>query len=397
MRILHVCSEYPPQQVFGLGRYVCGLSRELVKQGHTVHVLTNSMGGKDSDAVDLGVEVHRTPFPPPPKPPGNVAPVVAFNLHLQQRAFQLGFGGLGKPETVVSHDWLTVKAGYELAKRYSIPHVWTVHDTVHGKRLGKVTSEDDRFVYSVERWGTQSSNAILVNSHAIGEEIRSIYGAKPEKVRLLHCGIDTEHFDLKQEPSRLMAFRSVFAGTDDLLITFVGRLDPEKGIDTLIDAFASVVKRIPNVRLAIAGRGALQSAIESQVHKLGLQDRVRHYGYLKGDVLKHFYLISDIHVCPSRYEPFGLVVGEAMAAGRAVVASDTGGLRDIISNSKVGKLVPPNNVQALGQMLLELATSDKVRRDLGRAAARHVRKLFTWTEISRQASKLYSEAIAIAD
>jgi glycosyltransferase involved in cell wall biosynthesis len=103
MRILHVASEHPPQEVYGLGRYVCDLSRELAAQGHSVHVLTNSISGRDQDVVDHGVALHRVDFPPPPKPSGEHAPALAFNLHLQQRATALGRMGLGDPEIVISH------------------------------------------------------------------------------------------------------------------------------------------------------------------------------------------------------------------------------------------------------------------------------------------------------
>src|SRR6185369_17480695 len=128
MRILHVSSEYPPQKVFGLGRYVSDLSRELAGQGHEVHVLTNSIGGVDRDVEDHGVHVHRVEYPPPPMPPTPAAPVLAYNVHLQQRASSLEARGLGDPEVVVSHDWLTAVAAHRIARRFGLPHVWTVHD-----------------------------------------------------------------------------------------------------------------------------------------------------------------------------------------------------------------------------------------------------------------------------
>src|SRR5258708_1419911 len=122
MRILHVSSEHPPQKVFGLGRYVCDLSRELVCQGHEVHVLTNSVGSDVQDVEDRGVRIHRVDYPPPPKPPGTLSSVLAFNLHLQQRAHSLGKDRLGNPEVVVSHDWLTAGAGDRRGARLCWSH-----------------------------------------------------------------------------------------------------------------------------------------------------------------------------------------------------------------------------------------------------------------------------------
>src|SRR3990172_7949388 len=207
MRSLHLASEYPPQQVFGLGRYVCELARELVRQGHPVHVLSNSLGGKDQETDDHGVFVPRVNFPPPPKPPGAIASVMAFNLHLQQRAHSLGVEGLGSPEIIVSHDWLTVLASAHLAKRFDLPHVWTVHDTVHGKRFGRLEDPGDRMVFELERWAAGVCSQIVVNSKSVGSEMVEVYGADAAKVRLLHCGIDAERFATRQAPSRLAAFR----------------------------------------------------------------------------------------------------------------------------------------------------------------------------------------------
>lgn len=394
MRILHVSSEHPPQQIFGLGRYVCDLSRELARQGHAVHVLTNSIGGKDQDVCDHGVEVHRVAFPPPPKPPGSITPVMAFNLHLQQRASELGREGLGNPDVLVSHDWLTALAGQRIAERWKLPHVWTVHDTVYGKRFGKVETAEDRMVQDLERWAVQASNLVLANSRAIRSELRDAYQGKGDRIRLLHCGIDPSLWTSAQSPARIKQFRTVFATPDEVLLTYTGRLDLEKGIDTLINAFALLQARYPKTRLAIVGQGSLEQTIREHIRSLRLDSAITLYGYLKGEPLKHFYLVSDIHVCPSHYEPFGLVAVEAMASRTAVVASSTGGLADIISKPAVGRLFPTRDVKALAEVLIELVGNRDLRDRLAENAYRHARSQFAWSRISKVAVKWYQEAIA---
>ena len=278
MRILHLASEHPPQTVFGLGRYVCDMARELAAQRNEVHVLTNSICGKDQDVVDHGVNLHRIDFPPPPKPPGSIPPACAFNLQLQQRAARLGYSGLGAPEVVVSHDWLTALAGHHLARRFGVPHVWTVHDTVFGKRAGELASSEDRQVFELERWAAHTADLILVNSTAIREEISVTYAADLAKVRLVHCGIDPSMFKSRQAASRLTAFRQVFAAPDEMLVTYVGRLDLEKGIDVLVNAFAALHRKMPNARLAIIGTGQLVETIRSHVQALELTGAVNLYG-----------------------------------------------------------------------------------------------------------------------
>ena len=389
MRILHVSSEHPPQQVFGLGRYVCDLSRELAKQGHEVHVLTNSIGGGEQDVLADKVHLHRVDFPPPPKPPDPVAPALAFNLHLQQRAATLGAKQLGDPQVVVSHDWLTAIAGHNLARRFGVPHVWTVHDTVYGKRLGKVEADSDKVIFDVEAWAADAADRVLVNSLAIGEELERAYEANPKKIGLLTCGIDLEQFQSKQSVDRLAAFRQVFAGDDELLITYVGRLDHEKGIDTLINAFSIFHKRYPSSKLALAGRGALLETIEAHVQHLGLQKSVRLYGYLRGEVLKSFYRISSMHVCPSLYEPFGLVAIEAMACGVPLIASNVGGLREIVSDASVGRVFSAGNHDELCAKLLELAGSRVMREKLGLAGMNHIREKYDWVKIAPKAVEHY--------
>ncbi len=394
MRILHLSSEYPPERVFGLGRYVHQIAREQARQGHAVHVLTNSIGGADPDIDDGDVQVHRVAYPPPPKPPGSVAPPMAFNLHLQQRAADLGFAGAGEPEVVVSHDWLTAPAAHQLAKRWHIPHVWTVHDTVHGKTFGRIESPEDEAIWCIERWAAANADLALINSNAIRDEVREFYGAEPEVLRLVHCGVDPAAFVSTQAPERLRAFRQVFAAPDELLITYTGRLDREKGIDTLVNAFAQARRELPSARLAIVGKGALDETIRKHIAALGLEDAVTLYGYLAGTVLRHFYQVSDLHVCPSHYEPFGIVALEAMAAGAPVVVSATGGLTDIVDSDAVGRSFPPRDATALAAVLVELGRDADKRRCIGRDGRAHAARHFSWDRIARLACAAYGEALS---
>lgn len=391
MRILHLSSEYPPQKIYGLGRYVCGLSRELAAQGHEVHVLTNSMGGIDQDVIDDGVHIHRIDHPMPPKPEGTIPPVLVFNLFLQQRSFDLGLAGLGQPEVIVSHDYLTAPAGHRLARRWGLPHIWTAHDSIHGKRFGAVRDADDLAVKEIERLAAGEADLVLVNSNALRQEMLEHYGAPQGRIGLLPGGVNTTTFSALQSPARLAAFRECLAGNDEILVTYVGRLDPEKGIDTLINAFAEAKRMIPALKLAIAGSGDLQATILQHINQLHLNDSIQLPGYLQGEVLKHFYGISDIHVCPSHYEPFGLVALEAMAAGAAVIVSDTGGLTDIVGGKDHGIKVEPRNIGKLAEALIKLG-SDRTRRKQLAQGARKRAEAFAWSEITRLAVAFYRKA-----
>jgi glycosyltransferase involved in cell wall biosynthesis len=177
------------------------------------------------------------------------------------------------------------------------------------------------------------------------------------------------------------------------LVTFTGRLDLEKGVDTLINAFALLKSRLPRIRLAIAGRGVLRPTIEGHLQKLKLDREVTLCGYLEGQVLRSFYKVSDIQVCPSHYEPFGLVALEAMAVGTAVVVSDTGGLRDIVSSGKVGRRFSARNPGELADTLFELANSPGLRRQIGEAGRKHALQHFAWSVLAKRAIVLFGHAI----
>jgi glycosyltransferase involved in cell wall biosynthesis len=112
---------------------------------------------------------------------------------------------------------------------------------------------------------------------------------------------------------------------------------------------------------------------------------------VEGDILRHIYRVSDIHVCPSHYEPFGLVAAEAMASGTPVVVSATGGLTDIVAGRDVGRTFRPRDAAGLAEALLELAQDCELRRRLGQAGRRHVRKHFAWPVLANKAASLYAK------
>jgi len=133
MRIVHIASEYPPLQVFGLGRAVHDLAVAQAAQGHEVHVVTNSIHGRDPDAVVEGVHVHRISFPPPPKLPDDTMAVTQFNIAALETAARC-VGRHGEPEAIHVHDWLTVLSGRMLKWLHPQARlVCTIHDTAWGK------------------------------------------------------------------------------------------------------------------------------------------------------------------------------------------------------------------------------------------------------------------------
>jgi glycosyltransferase involved in cell wall biosynthesis len=149
---------------------------------------------------------------------------------------------------------------------------------------------------------------------------------------------------------------------------YAGRLIPKKGVDILLKAFARVVEEMPQARLLVAGEGVEQAALEGLIAKLGIDSHVDRLGHLPPAEVERRFAPAWVQVVPSRYEePFGLVAAEAMMRGTAVVASDAGGLREIVQDGRTGLRVPPCDVTALAQAMLRLLANRSLAEEMGSA------------------------------
>ncbi|HZU99356.1 MAG TPA: glycosyltransferase, partial [Planctomycetota bacterium] len=384
MKILHLSSEYPPAKIYGLGRFVHGLARAQAAQEHQVFVLTNSTGG-DQDGVELdGVSIHRIEFPNPPRPADGHGEVLQFNHGLVARFFDRRqiFEGA---DVVCGHDWLTTLAAREIAKALAAPLVVTFHDEVIGKRFGCLSPED-RLVRELESLTAHDATHVIANSRFIGDQVKKYYGV--EHVTAIPGGIDPGVLDVTRGVGH---FRSLVADEDEVLVTFVGRLDAEKGLEELANAALTAGTVKPKLRFAIAGSGKGEALLRERLAPLG--ERARLLGYVKGAALALLYRASDIVVVPSLYEPFGLVALEAMLAGACVVVSNAGGLAEIVRHEEDGLVVPAGDHVALAEAIVELAHEKGHRERLVASARERARTAFSWDRIAERTRDVYEHAI----
>jgi len=388
VRILHLSSELPPTKVFGLGRFVHGLSRAQAAQGDRVQVITNSVGGAEDNVVIAGVEVHRIAFPNPPRPPDGHGEVLQFNgclvaCYLERR------DRFRDVDVVVGHDWLTATAAREIARDLGRPLVTTFHDEIVGKRFGILDGES-RFVRDLEALAAYDASHIIANSGYIAREIVRNYGVPRDRISAVLGGIDPEVLAVSAE-RRVPDVRSALAGPDDVLVGFVGRLDAEKGLDVLLDAVAALLDRNPQLRLALAGSGRLEGTLRAALAPFG--GRARLLGYLGGEALSYFYRACDMVVVPSVYEPFGLVALEAMTAGAATIVTDAGGLPEILRDGEDGIVVPFGEPRGLAEAIEDLSADRSLRARFAASASKRARESFSWAAAARRSSDAYCRAI----
>jgi len=198
----------------------------------------------------------------------------------------------------------------------------------------------------------------------------------PSRIHLVANGVNVASAD----PAYVDLLRRQLLGSGDFLVLGPGRLYDQKGFDVLLAAIPRVVEQCPPARLAIVGEGPSRNALESFVDVHRLTHAVRFYDFQRN--LGAWMEAADLVVVPSRYEPGGLVAREAMAVGRAVIASDVQGLSEAIEHGRTGYLVHPDDPGALADAIVGLLRDGELRETLGRrardAAAARFRREAMW-------------------
>ncbi len=210
----------------------------------------------------------------------------------------------------------------------------------------------------------------------------------PERIEVIYNGIDMQPF---LQPSRRCLRTEWGVPKEAPLLGFVGQLDKRKGIDILLEAFARIYRQIPQVRLVLVGRGPLQEMIESEVRRQNWGSAVLLPGFIN-DVVSVMQAI-DILLLPSRWEGFGIVLIEAMAAGKPAISTNTSSMLEIIADSQTGYLVPPGDAETLASRAIDLLQNPELREQFGRAGRERAAELFTIECMIDKLESLFRRAI----
>jgi len=178
------------------------------------------------------------------------------------------------------------------------------------------------------------------------------------------------------------------------VIGAISRLRYEKGIDILIEAFNYLIREGAEAHLLLVGSGPDDNLLRKRVEDYGFCSRVTFYGDAEWERAMQLLAIMDIVVVPSRFEGFGLTAAEAMAAGKAVVASDTTGLKEIINDGETGILFPIDDIAALIRALQKLITDPNLRHRFGSAGEKRISEHFSLEIFTRKTQALYSHYLS---
>ena len=235
------------------------------------------------------------------------------------------------------------------------------------------------------------ADMIVVNSNATKNTLlKSASWLKDEKIIVVYHGIDLG----KHSAANTKDIRSEFGlSQQDLIIGFVGRLSVQKGIKYMLDAFRMVVEKLKNVHLIIVGTGELEGMVKDFIAKFNLEKRIHLLGFRNDipDLLKTF----DIFLLPSLWEGFGIVLIEAMASGKPIVATNASSIPEIVENGRNGILVTPENAEAISDALKKLISEPELRIKFVKEGLKIVQEKFTIDRMINDYKKIFHELLNI--
>ena len=237
-------------------------------------------------------------------------------------------------------------------------------------------------LHRLSRLSDRMADGIVVNCRAMEQHITGDEGVAAERVSLCYNGIDTEVF-------RPAARRTLpFFPEGSLVAGEVCALRPEKGLVTLLEAFALTVRSVPKMRLLLVGSGPMRERLEAEAQRLEIRE-LCHFEAASADVAPWLHAI-DIFVLPSLSEALSNALMEAMACGCACIASDVGGNPELIRHGETGLLCPAADAKALASRLAGLAEQPALRQRLGEAASVLIRRDFSLPAYTRRMEQVYA-------
>jgi phosphatidylinositol alpha-1,6-mannosyltransferase len=260
---------------------------------------------------------------------------------------------------------------------------------VHGEELN--LAGQSRELAWLTRRVLNGAGFVIANSRNT-QQILETWSVPPARIHVLNPGVDTEQFR-PALPDETVQQRLGWQGRTVVLT--VGRLQKRKGHDHLIRVLPRIRRAVPNVLYAVVGDGEEKGALEALVKSEGMGEHVRFHGELADDDLIRCYQQCDLFVLPNRQvgqdiEGFGMVLVEAQACGRPVVAGTSGGTAETMQAPVTGRLVDAANIDALGELLSELLTDRNLRERMGEAGRQQAVARFDWSALTEQARRHFA-------
>ncbi len=377
----------------GMNVYVRELARALGARGVHVDVFTRS----EDPAVPailhtLGYGQRVIHVPAGPQHPLPKALWPRYVEEFTQKVLDLVRERRWRYHIVHSHYWLSGLAARRLREAWRVPWVHMFH-TLQARKPAAYREAASPQREEAEAALAREADRVICATPSEQRFLYWHYRVPLQRLEVLPPGVDTTRFyPIPRREAR------AFAGLDPArkVLLYVGRLDPIKGLDVLLEAMARLkargVLRTEEALLVLIGGQGEDATPPERLRALrdahGLQDLVLFIGPRDQEVLPYYYAAADVVVLPSHYESFGLSLLEAMACGRPVVASRVDGPTALVHHGVSGFLFPPNDPEALAGYLAVLLQDPRLRRRMGWCAFRYAQR-YAWPRIARRMHRLY--------
>lgn len=378
MKVCLLTYEFPPRIYGGAGV-------------HALHMVTHLRDLVELEVRTLypaedieGVQVRRY-YPSLPKgpedPSGKALEVLSLNVNMLSDPIDA--------DIVHTHTWYMGFAGMLARKLYDCKLVATVH-SLEPLRPWKEEQLGRGFRLSswVEETELRACDIVVAVSKDMAADLRKHYEIPAKRIHVIPNGVDASAFRKREDPSILERL-----GVETPYLLFLGRLSRQKGIFDLVEAFRSLQSRVDLV--LVTGPPDTESLVEELSDSLKGMERVTWVNRIvTHEEAVALYSSCEAFICPSRYEPFGIINLEAMACERPVVATSVGGIVEVVEHGETGLLVPPEKPPLLAEGM-EAILGDKPRaEEMGKNGRKRVEEMFTWEKVAERTHKLYQELLA---
>ena len=386
----------------GMNVYVRELTRQLGRMGIHVDVFTRSQDEHVPHVVhELGYGNRVVHVPAGPEFPMAKRELAEYVPQFVEGIKQFAAEKDIQYDLIHSHYWMSGLAAEALSDAWCVPIVHMFHTLGEMKNRIARSDEEREGAYRIdgEKQVIARVDRIIASTLAEQTQLQFLYKANKRKITIIPPGVDTSHFyPIPMDEAR----QYIGADPENKLVLFVGRVEPLKGLDTLIKAIAWHRTFKPGqVTLAIIGgepdvspqeMSAEMARIQKLCDDLCMGRMVVFLGKRSQDTLPYYYSAADVLVMPSHYESFGMVALEAMACGTPVIASQVGGLAFLVKDGETGYHIPDQDPKALCEKLLILLDDPCQREKMGLNAAEYA-KDYAWANIASQMLDVYKSLV----
>ena len=402
MKVLMFGWEFPPHNSGGLGVACAGLARALIRRGVGISFVLPRRMNASSDflriifADDKNIKIEEVNSPLMPYITSEVyarcfedgAPgMYGASLFEEVRRYGVLARAIARREAhnvIHAHDWLSFEAGVEAKKVSGKPLVVHIHATEFDRVGGGGVNQ---FVYNLEKYGMEKADAVIAVSHFTKNIITNHYGILPEKVFVVHNGIDEEASWEAETAPAFLRFKEAGYG----MALFVGRITLQKGPDYFLRAAKRVLEYRPKTFFVIAGAGDMERQAIREAAALGISDKVFFAGFLRDGELAETYRAADIFVMPSVSEPFGITPLESLMHGAPVLISKQSGVSEVLAHAIKADFW---DTEEMANKIIAVLDHKPLQHCLAENGRNEAKRL-TWGEAARKCVEVYGRVLAM--